>query len=150
MSSTKNNDADTLNLDLYAAEVAQSIIEAISRSKPQDAENLITKALGVLQENGVYACALYLYAARSNDQETAEKVRNRLLQMTEKLVLPPDNKMERKEVRDWKEGLKFVTGNICSDLDKLLLVRQLWEQTLIYARYGAKAWGVNPEAKRKN
>jgi hypothetical protein len=150
MSSTKNNEADTLNLDLYAAETAQDIIGAIKGREPQTAENLITKALGVLQENGVYACALFLYAARSADQETADKVRNKLLQMSEKLVLPSDNTKERKEARDWKEGLRFVSSHICSDLDKLLLVRQVWEQTLIYARYGAKAWGVNPAAKRKS
>jgi len=38
-----------------------------------------------------------------------------------------------------KDVLKFVTDQICGDLNRLLLVKQLWEQTLIYARYGAKA-----------
>jgi len=150
MSNTNNQPVETLNLDLYAAQTAQAIIDAIKTSEAQTAENLITKALGVLQENGVYACALFLYAARSADQETAEKVRNKLLQMSEPLVLPPEDTKERKEARDWKEGLRFVSSHVCSDLDSLLLVRQVWEQTLIYARYGAKAWGVNPAAKRKN
>jgi hypothetical protein len=35
-----------------------------------------------------------------------------------------------------------LTDSVCNDLDKLLLVKQLWEQTLIYARYGAKARGI--------
>lgn len=126
----------SFNLDLHAAETAQKIINEIKGKntvKAQDAENLITKALGVLQENGVYACALFLYASKGGS--VADTVCNSLLQMTAPLGLSP--------VADWKwqEGLKFVSEKICSDLDRMLLVRQLWEQTLIYARYGAKAWG---------
>lgn len=137
-----SNDVKTFNLDLHAAATAQTIINNINKAgaKPQDAENLITKALGVLQENGVYACALFLYA-RTMDRAIAEKVRDGLLQITSELGLSPPNNP------DWKAGLKFVTDQICNDLDRLLLVRQLWEQTLIYARYGAKAWGVPKDKK---
>jgi len=39
------------------------------------------------------------------------------------------------------EVLKAVTEHITADLDTLLLVRDLYEQTLIYARYHAKALG---------
>jgi hypothetical protein len=130
-----NNDVKTLNLDLHAAETAQQIIKALVDQKivkAQDAENLITKALGVLQENGIYACALFLYA--SKEGRIADAVCNGLLQMTAQLGLSPVPQWK------WQEGLKFVSEKICSDLDQLLLVRQLWEQTLIYARYGAKAW----------
>ena len=37
------------------------------------------------------------------------------------------------------EALRFVTEHISGDLDTLLLVKRVWEQTLIYTRYGAKA-----------
>lgn len=130
------------NLDLHAAETAQKIINEIvaeNTVKAKDSENLITKALGVLQENGVYACALFLYA-RTSDRKIAELVSKQLLLMTDKLDLAPPERPD-----DWRTGLKFVSDQICSNLDRLLLVRQLWEQTLIYARYGAKAWG-----KRRN
>jgi molecular chaperone GrpE (heat shock protein) len=135
-----SDNAAHTNLDLHAAQTAQAIILAAEKvGKAQDAENLITKALGVLQENGVYACALFLYA-RTSDRKIAEAVSKQLLMMTDKLdvELPeqPDKKFE-----DWRIGLKFVSDQLCSDLDRLLLVRQIWEQTLIYARYGAKAWG---------
>ncbi len=126
----------TFNLDLHAAETAQKIINEIVAKKTvkaQDAENLITKALGVLQENGVYACALFLYASKGGS--VADSVCNGLLQMTAQLGLSPVAQWQ------WQEGLRFVSEKICSDLDRMLLVRQLWEQTLIYARYGAKAWG---------
>lgn len=131
-----NNNTAHTDLDLHAAQTAQAMIrESEKVGKAQDTENLITKALGVLQENGVYACALFLYA-RTSDRKIAEAVSKQLLLMTDKLDLKPPEKPD-----DWRIGLKFVSDQICSDLDRLLLVRQLWEQTLIYARYGAKAWG---------
>lgn len=124
------------NLDLLAAEAAQTIITETTKPdiKATDVENVITKALGVLQENGVYAALLYLYS-RSNATEKpiAEKTREKLLDLTKALALSVP------ATKDAKTALKFLTDHVCNDLDRLLLVKQLWEQTLIYARYGAKA-----------
>ena len=48
------------NLDLRVAETAQKIVnDTRAFDKPQ-VENLATKAIGVLQENGVYAVTLFL------------------------------------------------------------------------------------------
>jgi len=123
------------NLDLLAAQTAQKIItETKDQSKAADVENLITKALGVLQENGVYAGLLYLYSrTNATDKPIAEQTRLKLLSLISELGLPAP------ERADASTALKFLTDNICNDLDRLLLVKQLWEQTLIYARYGAKA-----------
>ncbi len=130
------------NLDLHAARTAQTMIgDTKKKAKAQDAENLITKALGVLQENGVYACVLFLYA--SKEGHIADPVCQSLLQMTTQLGLSPVAQWK------WQDGLKFVSEKICSDLDRLLLVRQLWEQTLIYARYGAKAWKEEEKRSRE-
>ncbi len=127
------------NLDLLAAQAAQSIItQTATSNNASDVENLITKALGVLQENGVYAALLYLYS-RTTDKSVAESVRARLLSLLSELGLPA---LERNDARS---ALKFMTDNICNDLDRLLLVKQLWEQTLIYARYGAKAQSLAGE-----
>lgn len=52
-----------MNLDIYAARSAQDIIAKTNDKTSRDVENLITKTLGVLQENGVYACLLYLYSS---------------------------------------------------------------------------------------
>jgi hypothetical protein len=38
-----------------------------------------------------------------------------------------------------KEVLGFYAVDVLNNLDTLLLVRDLYEQTLIYARYAAKA-----------
>lgn len=50
------------NLDRLAAKYAQQIIANTKAKKASDIDNTITKALGVLQEDGVYACFLYLLA----------------------------------------------------------------------------------------
>lgn len=121
-----------MNLDIEAAKAAQEIISEKKQSA-KDMENLITKTLGVLQENGVYACMLFLYSRTANSDKISEHVRQKLLQMTELLEKKPVNPDKSDDV------LKFLTENICNDIDTLLLTKQLWEQTLIYARYGAKA-----------
>lgn len=124
------------NLDLEAAQSAQAIIQATSHLEVSDVENLVTKVLGVVQENGVYAGMLFLYSRTSKDQEISGSIRTQLLQLTALLGKTPPAPPESAKA---DEPLKFLTNDICSDLDTLLLVKQLWEQTLIYARYGAKA-----------
>ncbi len=121
-----------MNLDLEAARAAQEIISGKKQSA-KDMENLITKTLGVLQENGVYACMLFLYSRTGNSDEISKHVRQKLLQMTELLEKKPVKQDKSEDV------LKFLTENICNDIDTLILTKKLWEQTLTYARYGAKA-----------
>jgi hypothetical protein len=122
------------NLDLIAARTAQAIITDTARQGAVEVDNLITKALGVLQENGVYAALLYLYSrTNTTDKPIAEQTRLKLLSLISELGLQSPTRTDASTV------LKFLTDHICNDLDRLLLVKQLWEQTLIYARYGAKA-----------
>ncbi len=123
------------NLDWMAADSAQAVIRDTAKSDSGDVDNLVTKALGVLQENGVFAFMLFLCSRkRENELPIAETVRKRLLAQTPevgvKAQFNPDDK---------QACLSFLTTHVCNDLDALLLVKQLWEQTLIYARYGAKA-----------
>jgi len=88
-----------------------------------------------LQENGVYACMLYLYSRTSvADKAVGKKTSKQLLKLTENIgKKPPPDSATNDDV------LLFLTDEICTDLDTLLFVKQLWEQTLTYARYGAKA-----------
>src|SRR6266496_216070 len=142
------------NLDLLAAQTAQKIITDTTNgdNKVSDVDNLVTKALGVLQENGVYAGLLYLYSRSANEQTLAKQIRMQLLHLTSELALTPptDRQVGNKVVvEDAKASiaLQFLTDHICNDLDRLLLVKQLWEQTLIYARYGAKAREAEEKAR---
>lgn len=124
------------NLDLLAAQTAQQIIANTGDFKASEVDNLATKALGVLQENGVYAAALFLYSRSSKDAQIAPFVRQPLLRLAAQEVVNQPAPADQAQ-----ETLKFVTDHVCNDLDTLLLVKQLWEQTLIYVRYGAKARG---------
>ena len=131
------------NLDLLAAEAAQKIIAETSHIlKASDVENLVTKTLGVLQENGVYACLLFVFSRSkvesgktpTDEKKIAKVVQQNLLDVMNKALDKPASINANAAV-----ALAFLTTNICADLDTLLLVKQVWEQTLIYARYGAKA-----------
>lgn len=124
------------NLDLLAAEAAGAIvrdtIDAGGR-RATDVENLATKALGVLQENGPYAAMLFLYSRPDSEEKIARPIREQLVDVAAKTLHVG---IVGHEV---DEALDFVAGITAADLEFLLLVKQLWEQTLIYTRYGAKA-----------
>lgn len=121
-----------LNLDRLAAQHAQAIINRTAGKKARDVDNTITKALGVLQENGVYACFLYLLA-KENDNGAI--VIAEMLNLLDGLGFgwgqPASNNAQ--------EVLKYVTEKVTINLEHLLLAKETLEQMLIYARYGAKA-----------
>ncbi|MFN3743007.1 MAG: hypothetical protein ACK4VW_10145 [Anaerolineales bacterium] len=137
------------NLDQIAAKAAQ---EMVKKTRAPELETLVTKTLGVLQENGVYACVLFLDSRSSREKEMAEQIRKQLEQVLDALYQPEQNAQsaqdrggcggpeakpyraeQNKNLREW------IADHLASQLDQLLLVKQLWEQTLIYARYSAKA-----------
>jgi hypothetical protein len=136
--------AETLNLDKLAAELAQSMVNKAKQGvdgvkKPVETlERLDTKALGVLQEQGVYALMLFLFSRTGDEHKVAPIIRAQLYEALRKL---PDFKDSDIKDDDAEKALKFYTDNVLKNLDTLLLIRDLYEQTLIYARYGAKAEG---------
>lgn len=160
-----------VNLDRIAAESSQSILDRIGtdtkREKLQakDIERIATNALGVLQEQGLYAFFLYMLSNSGDETKEVELDRNELasciiiaqllhLLNREEIECPGAafadsswvqesgqiNKRENK-----KELLKFVSDQIASDLHRLLLIRRLFERVLIYTRYGAKAMNSSAE-----
>lgn len=123
------------NLDYQAAKLSQQIIDETIKQNLIDSssvENLVTKTLGVLQENGVYACVLYLQSRSDKDKKISNSVMKNLFEMTELIEI-------KSSVAPSTDKLDFVSKNICRDLDTLFFTKQLWEQILLYARYGAKA-----------
>lgn len=130
------------NLDRLAAEHAQRIINRIVDESKVDgkekkklaasADNTVTKSLGILQENGVYACFLYLLA---KEKENRDVVVGEMLNVLDGLGFGWG-----KPANDGAEAvLKHITENVTNDLERLLLAKETLEQMLIYARYGAKA-----------
>lgn len=140
-----------INLDRLAATCAQTITaEAVTEATKKKAEeqakkleNMATKTLGVLQENGVYAGLLFLY---SKKEVEAKHIRQKLLAALSKEELSsldvnfPDDKNRE----NWLDVGKHLTDTVCARLDTLLLIKQLWEQALIYTRHSAKARGAQP------
>ncbi|GAB4533703.1 MAG: hypothetical protein Kow0063_15980 [Anaerolineae bacterium] len=120
------------NLDRLAAKHAQEIIKKTAGKKASDVDNTVTKALGVLQENGVYACFLYLLA---KEKENGGVVVEEMLSLLDGLGFgwgkPNDSSAEK--------VLSHISDKVTVDLERLLLAKETLEQMLIYARYGAKA-----------
>lgn len=131
-----------MNLDFEAAKISQKILSKKVNVDSSNVENLVTKTLGVLQENGVYACMLYLL---SKDNEISRCVVSGLLKILKSIDITPP-KISSKN--DNAELLEFISNEICTNLDTLFLTKQLWEQTLLYARYGAKASSKAPKEER--
>ncbi len=130
------------NLDFLCMQTAQAMV-AVEGGK-NDKENLATKSLGVLMENGPYGMMLYLEVHRT--KSLAEAYRDHLLALLRKDGLhayvgsPPPTNGDFQAICGWLQS-------VASSLDTYLFVKRLWQQTLTYARYQAKA--LVEEAKSK-
>jgi len=138
----------TFNLDKLAIERAQAMVNGAQRvsgvRKPVETlERLATKTLGVLQEQGVYAMLLFLFSRSSDEEKVAPLIRSELFEALKELPGFRDNDTVQslQEDTDAQTALKVYSEGVLNDndLDTLLLVRDLYEQTLIYTRFGAKA-----------
>jgi len=124
------------HLDWLAAHHAQEVIRKTKDEKASDVDNTATKALGILQENGIYACALFLKSRPSSEKNRADIVMAEMLSLLEGLGFGWDQpRSDRAE-----DVLQHISDRVTSDnLERLLLAKETLEQMLIYARYGAKA-----------
>ena len=140
-----------LNLDLLAAQRAQQVIARTrttdcndgfsTTQEAGDVDNLVTKCLGVLQENGIYAAMLYLLSrTRDKEKRIALVLMDEMLELLEGLGFQG---WEKPDIHD-PDGrsatiLEHITRVTGGSLERLLLAKETLEQMLIYARYGAKA-----------
>ena len=132
------------HLDWLAAKHAQEIIHKTGNEKATDVDNTVTKALGVLQEDGIYACALFLKSRPQAEKPRADAIMAEMLNLLGELDFgwgrPPSNRAE--------DVLRHITEKVTSDkLERLLLAKETLEQMMIYARYGAKARKADEEKK---
>lgn len=133
------SDSTQLNLDRLAAKHAQEIINRTADKKAGDVDNTVTKALGVLQENGVYACFLYLLA---KEKENGSVMVEEMLNLLDGLDFGWGKPMKNGQIDLAAEAvLPHISDKVTVDLERLLLAKETLEQMLIYARYGAKARG---------
>ena len=120
------------NLDQLCARFGWEMADAVYREISKNAENHITKSLGVLQEDGVYAFFLYQVSRGAREKAGAE------LQEKAKELLKAAGIIGFQNVDN---PLGAVRDHTASDLDHLLLAKRLLEKALIYARYHVKARG---------
>lgn len=153
------------NLDYIAAAAGGRISAAIgedciknkkrAKTEAKDVDNLVTKALGVVQESGPFACGLFLLSrtgtAADVKQLAAEHVAARRA-LCELLLLPAESTFAGIQT-PWKqralspERVGAIKREIVEhlvqlagvEIDRLMLVKQVWEQALTYARYMARS-----------
>ena len=94
-------------------------------------ETEITKALGILVEDGPFA---YLIWLKSQDKEPHRAMIIQTACLLEKVKL-----IDKIEPSKDLEIEKIFLENITDDIPKLILAKTLLEKMLIYARYKAKA-----------
>jgi hypothetical protein len=112
------------NLDLKCAELGRTLAELKVGREPIE-EKVFTNALAVLEEQGPYACFLFLEA---REGEAGQKITQHMADFLGSIL---DTKANN-------NPLDFLRI-IASDLDRLLFARDLLRQALVYARYHAKA-----------
>ena len=118
-------DAPTFeNLDLACARAGKTIAEIPSK----ELENLVTDALAVLEEQGVYALFLFL---KTRGGSGAENVNQKIYEF---LKVTP----QQAPLLSGNADVFTSLQQMAKDLDKLLLARDLVRQTLVYARYHAR------------
>jgi hypothetical protein len=130
------------NLDRLAAQHAQNIIAvtATAGHGKDDVENVVTKSLGVIQEQGVFAGLLYLLSRRDREGSIESAIRDEFVALLAEPELSGFELAYRGHVTDAQTLLNHFANTVCAKpVQTLLLVKSLFEQTLTYARYSAKA-----------
>lgn len=126
------------NLDYLAAKYAQDVIAQTQGVDKSTVENAITKVLGVLQEQGVYACFVFALSRAKSDNNESQSMQAIVSEMA-KLLHKLDFAVTYEKNGAAEATLKQVAEHVTQDLERLLLAKDVLEQMLIYARYGAKA-----------
>lgn len=140
-----------INLDMLAAQKAQSIITNTMNHDKNAVENIVTKALGVVQEQGVYAGMLYLLSRGDKEKSIADEVNKQLVALLRAEGLQRFALVDGLNANPTSQQLldHFATCVCAKSVQILLLVKNLFEQTLMYARYSAKA-RPEPENRQNN
>ena len=135
-----------INLEPLAALAANNIVDSsiAQNAKANDAENIVTKSLGVLTEQGIYAFGLFLATRkRGQDHSVATSIDNALRKLLKDTKFLTDNltNIPKSEIAEFYRKITAPNENESSvdALRRILLIKQIFETTLTYARYAAKA-----------
>lgn len=115
------------NLDLRCAEFGKQLADLKGLE-----EKLVTEALSVLEEQGVYAFFLFL---KARGKDAGSKVSERCAGFLKKT--PESSPLLKNGHDDLFVGIR----DLAKSLDDLLFARDLLHRSLVYARYHLKVRG---------
>ncbi|MBP9217480.1 MAG: hypothetical protein KBD39_04880 [Sterolibacterium sp.] len=130
-----------LNLEPLAA-LAANEMAGHDPAAANQAENMITKSLAILAEQGLYAFGLFLASRkRKEDQTHAMQINAEARRLLKSTRLASEEQLRAPSVPDFYRSLSKPQGNEtpAEALRRMLLTKQLLETTLTYGRYAAKA-----------
>lgn len=122
-----------IHLEPIAAQAGHAMLAA--EDSPKGQENLITKALMVLAEQGIFALGLFLVSqSRREDAQRAERIHGALAQLMADAGIA-DAAQPAFSPAYYRQ---LTAGQEAADLAQVLLTKQLLETALTYGRYHAK------------
>jgi hypothetical protein len=121
---------ETRNLDQLCAKAGYEMAKAVYDFLKEQADNYLTKSLGVLQENGLYAFFLFQASRGKREKDGAKALQDKAQKLLHMIGI---------KGFETTEDPLIGYQDLATDLDQLLLAKRLLEQALIYARYHAKA-----------
>lgn len=119
----------------YGMNLLGTDVPKVSDIKLTDKENVITKALGVLVENGIYAMTVFLMTSNKPAYDKFVLQKLAALLSDKDIALLPEKNWEQVALLELLEDMRGIT----EELPRLLLARRVLEGTLSFARYHCKA-----------
>lgn len=126
-----SNGTEIVNLDWVCGAKAVRMVTDVKEAGQDSADTLITKALGVLQEQGLYA--LVLFCDSHKEEKGTGEIKNNIFNLLKEQKLITNTSSADLTAELIKEN------GLLSNLDELFFAIFLIEKTLVYARYHAKA-----------
>lgn len=139
-----------INLDFEAAKAARLIIQtaetiiARDKGKRSKLEGVVTKTFGILQEQGMYAASLFLWTRKKIEEDFSKAIREALCHLSYTLLGQTEDAQVCVSASNY---LQFVSTSLNQHLNTMLWMKDAWELTLTYARYGAKAIAVDADVQ---
>ena len=128
-----------INLEPICAKYGHQMIAPFPKTATKDQENVVTKALGVLAESGLYSMCIFLLSCQKKDYGGWILSKQLLNLWKEPGLNILDARVEPKP-----DQILDAVRKVTEDLPRLIIVRKVTEQALIFARYHAKS-GVEGE-----
>ena len=131
------------NLDYLTAKYGQAILEEglQAQNKAKTLGEAATKALAVLHEQGLFAMFLWLHEDKPGRKMVGLKLSAMLTDEHYSVVpgLPDGTAFFGSAPSQVKSALDAVRDHLTKDVTRMLFVKDLVAQALVYARHRAKA-----------